>query len=169
MPPATFPNPQTTAPAIVSKRTRGSINMVKKTGSANWKGSLKEGTGTISTQTGVLDKANYGFQSRFEGGTNTNPEELIGAAHASCFSMALSMILGQSDLEPSNIDTKATVTLDEVDGGFAITKIHLDVTASVPNATEDQFMDAANAAKSGCPISKALGGVSEITMDAKLA
>ncbi|WP_375263502.1 OsmC family protein [Palleronia sp.] len=142
--------------------------MIKKHGTANWKGGLKDGTGTVSTQTGVLDKANYGFQSRFEGGTNTNPEELIGAAHAACFSMALSMILGQSDLTPDNIDTKATVSLEETDGGFTVTKIHLDVAASVPGASEDQFLEAANTAKANCPISKALAGP-EITMDAKLA
>lgn len=140
--------------------------MIKKHGSANWKGGLKDGDGSVSTQTGVLDQANYGFASRFEGGTNTNPEELIGAAHAACFSMALSMILGQSDLTPSNIDTKATVSLDEVDGGFAVTKIHLDVTGSVPGADEAKFLEAANAAKENCPISKALAGP-DITMDAK--
>jgi len=142
--------------------------MIKKTGSANWKGSLKEGTGTVSTQTGVLDQANYGFKSRFEGGTNTNPEELIGAAHAACYSMALSMILGQHDLEASSIDTKATVSLEEVDGGFAITKIHLDVTASIPDATDEQFREAMQAAKEGCPVSKVLAGA-DITMDAKMA
>ncbi|SFG17648.1 osmotically inducible protein OsmC [Palleronia marisminoris] len=141
--------------------------MIKKHGTANWKGGLKDGTGTVSTQTGVLDKANYGFKSRFEDGTNTNPEELIGAAHAACFSMALSMILGQSDLTPDNIDTKATVSLEQLDSGFTVTKIHLEVTASVPNASEDQFMEAAQKAKENCPISKALAGP-EITMDAKL-
>lgn len=142
--------------------------MIKKHGSANWKGGLKDGTGTVSTETGALDQQNYGFKSRFEDGSNTNPEELIGAAHAACFSMALSMILGQSDLTADNIDTKASVSLDRKDGGFAITRIHLDVSASVPNASEDQFMEAANAAKAGCPVSKALAGT-EITMDAKLA
>ncbi|WP_276321509.1 OsmC family protein [Palleronia sediminis] len=142
--------------------------MINKHGTANWKGSLKQGTGTVSTETGVLDRQNYGFKSRFEDGTNTNPEELIGAAHAACFSMALSMILGNHDLEPENIDTKATVSLEEVEGGFAITKIHLDVTASVPGASEDKFHEAANAAKEGCPVSKALAGAT-ITMDAKLA
>lgn len=142
--------------------------MIKKHGSANWKGGLKDGTGTVSTQTGVLDRRNYGFESRFEGGSNTNPEELIGAAHAACFSMALSMILGQSDLTPDDIDTKATVSLEKTDGGFAITQIHLDVTAKVPNASEDQFTEAANAAKAGCPVSKALAAT-EITMDARLA
>ena len=142
--------------------------MIKKTGNANWKGGLKDGNGTVSTQTGVLDKQNYGFNSRFEGGTNTNPEELIAAAHAACFSMAFSMILGQHDLTPENVDTKATVHLEEVDGGFAITKIHLDMSASVPGADQATFDEAANAAKEGCPISKALGGVNEITLDAKM-
>ncbi|QFU08636.1 Peroxiredoxin OsmC [Rhodobacteraceae bacterium THAF1] len=142
--------------------------MIKKTGSANWKGGLKDGDGTVSTQTGVLKEANYGFNSRFEGGTNTNPEELIAAAHASCFSMAFSMILGQHDLTPENVDTKATVHLEEVDGGFAITKIHLDMTASVPGADQSTFDEAANTAKENCPISKALGGVKAITLDAKM-
>ena len=142
--------------------------MIKKHGSANWKGGLKEGTGTVSTETGVLDQQNYGFKSRFQDGSNTNPEELIGAAHAACFSMALSMILGQSDLTADNIDTQASVSLEQKDGGFAITRIHLDVTASVPNASEDQFLEAANAAKAGCPVSKALAGT-EISLDAKLA
>lgn len=142
--------------------------MIKKHGSANWKGGLKDGNGTVSTQTKVLDAQNYGFNSRFEGGTNTNPEELIGAAHAACYSMALSMILGQHDLTADNIDTKATVSLEEVDGGFAITKIHLDVTASVPGATQEQFDTATNAAKEGCPVSKVLAGA-DITMDAKMA
>ncbi len=142
--------------------------MIKKHGSANWKGSLQDGNGTVSTQTGVLDEQNYGFKSRFEDGTNTNPEELIGAAHAACYSMALSMILGKSDLTPDNVDTKATVSLEEVEGGFAITKIHLDVTASVPGASAEQFEEAAQAAKEGCPVSKVLTGA-EITMDAKLA
>ena len=141
--------------------------MIKKHASANWKGSLKEGAGTVTTQTGVLKDQNYGFKSRFQGGTNTNPEELIGAAHASCFAMALSMMLGQSDLTADTIDAQATVSLEEVEGGFAITRIHLDVSAGVPGASEEQFQEAANAAKEGCPVSKVLSGA-EITMDAKL-
>lgn len=141
--------------------------MIEKHGTAHWTGGLQDGKGTVSTQTGILDKQNYGFKSRFEGGTNTNPEELIGAAHAACYSMALSMILGQHDLTAESIDTKATVSLEEVPDGFAITKIHLDVTASIPNADETTFMEAANAAKQGCPVSKVLAGA-DISMDAKL-
>lgn len=141
--------------------------MPKHTGSAHWEGGLKDGGGTLSTGTKVLSEQSYGFSSRFENGTETNPEELIAAAHAACFSMALSMILGEHDLTADAIDTKATASLEEVDGGFAITKIHLDVTAKIPNATEDQFREATEAAKAGCPVSKALAGP-EITMDAKL-
>lgn len=140
---------------------------IKKTGSAHWEGTIKEGKGQVSTQSGTLDNQAYGFNTRFEGGQGTNPEELIGAAHASCFSMALSMILGQHDLTPDSIDTKATVHLEEKDGGFHVPKIHLDVTASVPNASADQFAEAAKAAKENCPISKLM--TAEITMDAKLA
>jgi osmotically inducible protein OsmC len=139
---------------------------MKRTATARWNGSLKEGNGVISTASGVLDDTQYSFGTRFEDGQGTNPEELIGAAHAGCFSMALSMILGQSDLMPESIDTRATVTLEQADGAFAVTKIHLDVTAKVPGASEDDFLQAANAAKSGCPISKALKPA--ITMDAKL-
>ncbi|MCK5859129.1 OsmC family protein [Abyssibacter sp.] len=139
---------------------------MKRTATARWNGSLKEGNGVISTASGVLDDTQYSFGTRFEDGQGTNPEELIGAAHAGCFSMALSMILGQSDLTPESIDTQATVTLEQADGAFAVTKIHLDVTAKVPGASEDDFLQAANAAKSGCPISKALKPA--ITMDAKL-
>ena len=142
--------------------------MIKKHGTANWKGSLKEGEGHVSTQTGVLKDQPYGFNSRFEGGTNTNPEELIGAAHAACYAMALSMILGEHDLKADSIDAKATVSLEEVDGGFAIKIVHLDVTATVPGASQEQFDQATQAAKEGCPVSKVLAGA-EITMDAKMA
>ncbi|KZY06276.1 MULTISPECIES: OsmC family protein [unclassified Sulfitobacter] len=140
---------------------------IKKHGSAKWTGNLKEGKGHVSTQTGVLNDQPYGFQTRFEGKSGTNPEELIGAAHASCFSMALSMILEGEDLVADSIETKATVHLEQKDGGFHIPKVHLDVTASIPNATEEQFNRAANTAKENCPISKLL--TAEITMDAKLA
>lgn len=141
--------------------------MINKTASAHWSGSLKDGTGTVSTQTGVLDATPYGFNSRFEGGTNTNPEELIGAAHAACFSMALSMVLGEHEMTAQAIDTKATVTLEEGEGGFAITKVHLDVTADIPGADPAKFQEAATAAKQNCPVSKVLKGA-EITMDAVL-
>ena len=140
---------------------------MKRSAKAQWQGSLKDGKGVISTDSGVLDNSQYSFGTRFENGKGTNPEELIGAAHAGCFSMALSMILGDAGFTADSIDTKATVTLDEVDGGFAITTIHLDVNASVPDADEAAFSKAANAAKEGCPISKVLNA--EISMDAKLA
>ncbi|SDY07150.1 OsmC family protein [Citreimonas salinaria] len=141
--------------------------MINKSGSANWKGGLKDGTGTVSTESGVLDAENYGFAKRFEGAPGTNPEELIAAAHASCFSMALSMVLGEGGFTADDISTKAVVTLDKKDDGFAVTKSHLTVTASVPGATAADFIKAADTAKANCPISKLLNA--EITMDAKLA
>lgn len=140
--------------------------MIKKHGSAKWSGGLKDGKGHVSTETGVLSDQPYGFNTRFEGGKGTNPEELLGAAHASCFSMALSMILGQSDLVADSIETRATVSLEEKDGGFAITAVHLDVTASVPGASGEDFQKAAETAKENCPLSKVLNA--DITMDAKL-
>ncbi|RVT85185.1 OsmC family peroxiredoxin [Rhodobacteraceae bacterium CCMM004] len=141
---------------------------IEKHGSAHWKGDLKTGVGNVSTETGVLNHQTYGFNTRFEGETGTNPEELIGAAHAACFSMALSMVLGETDLKADAIDTTATVTLDQVDGGFAITKIHLDVEARIPGADDAAFQDAATTAKENCPVSKALAGP-DITMEARLA
>lgn len=139
---------------------------MKRSGSAVWSGDLKSGTGKISTESGVLDSVSYGFNKRFGDEKGTNPEELIGAAHSSCFSMALSMILGESDLTAEEIATKATVKLDEVDGGFAVTAIHLDVKAKVPGASEEAFNKAAQTAKENCPISKLMNA--EITMDAVL-
>jgi osmotically inducible protein OsmC len=115
----------------------------------------------------VLDDAQYGFNTRFEDGPGTNPEELIGAAHAGCFSMALSNIMGEDGVTPDQIATKASVTLEQKDDGFAITKVHLDVTAAVPGMSEEDFQAAAEKAKSGCPVSKLLNA--EITMDARLA
>lgn len=140
---------------------------IKKSGSAKWSGDLKTGKGFVSTQTGVLANQPYGFKTRFEDAKGTNPEELIGAAHASCFSMALSMVLEGHDLVADSIETKATVHLEQKDGGFHIPKVHLDVTATIPEATEEQFAEAAKTAKENCPISKLL--TAEITMDAKLA
>ncbi|MDF1728780.1 MAG: OsmC family protein [Sulfitobacter sp.] len=140
---------------------------ITKTGSARWTGTVKEGQGHVSTETGVVDNQPYGFNTRFEGGKGTNPEELVGAAHASCFSMALSMVLGESDLTPDEIETTATVHLEEKDGGFHIPRIHLDVTAKVPGASEEQFAEAAKTAKANCPLSKLM--TAEITMDAKLS
>lgn len=142
--------------------------MTIKKASAVWKGDLKTGQGEISTETGVLKSAPYGFKARFEDGPGTNPEELIGAAHAGCFSMALSMILGEAGLTADEIKTNAEVTLDKQADGFAITKVHLALVATVPGATEEQFLELANKAKEGCPVSKVLKGA-EITLDAKLA
>ena len=135
-------------------------------GSAHWSGALRDGKGTVSTRSGALSKHPYGFATRFEDKPGTNPEELIGAAHASCFSMALSMVLGQSDLTPDAIDTVCTVTLEEVAGGYAVTKSHLDVTLSVPGAEPDALREAAEAAKANCPISKLL--TADVTMELTL-
>lgn len=139
---------------------------IKKTGSAEWQGSLKEGKGTVSTQSGALTDNPYGFKQRFEGQPGTNPEELVGAAHASCYSMALSMILGEAGYEAESIKTQATVTLNQDDGGFSITRVHLDTVARIPGADQAAFEEAAKKAKTGCPISKLL--TAEITLDAKL-
>lgn len=137
--------------------------------SAVWTGSLKEGKGTISTATGVLNNANYSFATRFEGAAaGTTPEEMIAAAHASCFSMALGAQLGNAGLTPERIETQAAVTLAKTDGGFAVTKIALTTTAKVPGATQEQFDTAAQGAKTGCPISKLFANNTEITLDAKL-
>jgi osmotically inducible protein OsmC len=137
--------------------------------SAVWTGSLKEGKGTISTATGVLSNANYSFATRFEGANaGTTPEELIAAAHAGCFSMALGAQLGGAGLTPAKIETHAAVTLGKVEGGFAITRIALTTTASVPGASDAVFAQAAADAKAGCPISKLFANNTEITLDAKL-
>lgn len=134
--------------------------------SAEWNGGLKDGKGTISTESGVLSDTQYSFSTRFEDGTGTNPEELIAAAHAGCFSMALSGQLAAAELTAESIKTTASVRLEKGDGGFAVTSVHLEVRARIPGADEAAFMTAANNAKSGCPISKLLNA--EITMDASL-
>ncbi len=139
---------------------------MKHKASAIWKGSLKEGSGTLSTGSGALSAKPYSFRTRFEGEPGTNPEELIGAAHAGCFSMALSMILGMAGLTADSIETEATVTLEKVGDGFAVTESHLDVKASIPGADDATFQDLAGKAKAGCPISKLLNA--KITMDARL-
>jgi osmotically inducible protein OsmC len=137
--------------------------------SAVWTGSLKTGKGTISTVTGVLENAKYSFATRFEGAdTGTTPEELIAAAHASCFSMALGAQLGEAGLKPEKIETQAAVSLGKVEGGFAITRIVLTTTASVPGATKDVFDKAAADAKAGCPVSKLFANNTEIVLDARL-
>ena len=139
---------------------------MKRTATAVWQGDIKGGKGEISTESGVLAHTQYSFSTRFENGVGTNPEELIAAAHAGCFAMALSAQLGGANLNAERIFTKATVTLDKKDGGWAVTASHLDVTAKIPGADQSAFDTAANNAKSGCPISKLLNA--EITMDAKL-
>ncbi|MDQ3649972.1 MAG: OsmC family protein [Acidobacteriota bacterium] len=139
---------------------------MKRKSSAVWKGGIKDGKGTISTDSGVLSETQYSFSTRFEDGKGTNPEELIAAAHAGCFSMALSGQLGNAGLTAESINTTATVTLDKTDGGFAITAIHLDVAAKIPGADQGAFDTAANNAKAGCPVSKVLNA--QITMSAKL-
>ena len=139
---------------------------MKRKASAVWQGGLKDGKGRISTDSGVLDNSQYSFSTRFEEGKGTNPEELIAAAHAGCFAMALSGQLGNAGLTADSINTTAAVTLDKTDAGFTITTVHLDVTARVPGASQDAFQTAANNAKAGCPISRLLKA--EITMTAKL-
>jgi osmotically inducible protein OsmC len=139
--------------------------MIRKA-SAVWNGSLKEGKGTISTDSKVLSNAQYSFSTRFENGIGTNPEELIAAAHAGCFSMALSAQLGGAGITPEAIETTASVTFEKTDAGFTITKSHLDVTATIPGADPAAFEKAAQDAKAGCPISRVLKA--EITMTAKL-
>ncbi|WP_136635454.1 OsmC family protein [Pseudooceanicola onchidii] len=142
--------------------------MIKKHGSAIWNGTIKGGSGIVSTQSGVLDKAQYGFNKRFGDEPGTNPEELIGAAHASCFAMALSLQLEEHGMVAYELSAKSTVFLDKDDDGFSVKKVHLDLTAKIPDADEAKFQEAAKAAKEGCPISKLLAGA-EITLDAKLA
>src|SRR4029079_9214937 len=139
---------------------------MKRNASAVWQGGLKDGKGTISTDSGVLENTQYSFSTRFEDGKGTNPEELIAAAHAGCFSMALSGQLGNAGLTAERINTSAAVTLEKTDAGFTITKVHLDVTAKIPSATDEALHTAAGNATAGCPLSRLLKA--EITMDAKL-
>jgi osmotically inducible protein OsmC len=140
---------------------------MKRTGSAVWQGGIRDGKGTVSTESGVLNGAQYSFATRFEDGKGTNPEELLAAAHAGCFSMALSKQLNDAGLTADSINTTASVRLEKTDAGFSITKVHLDVTARVPGADAAAFETAANNAKAGCPVSRLFNA--EITMDAKLA
>src|ERR1700726_100316 len=133
---------------------------------AVWKGGLKDGKGTISAPGGVLKDTQYSFTSRFENGPGTNPEELIAAAHAACFSMALSAQLGGANLTPESISTNVTLTMEKLESGWTITAVHLNVTAKVPGASPEAFNTAAQNAKAGCPVSKVLNA--KITMDAKL-
>lgn len=139
---------------------------MKKTASAHWQGDLKQGKGTISTESGALKENPYGFNTRFEDAPGTNPEELIGAAHAGCFSMAFSMLLGEEKFTPDSIDTTATVTLEKQSDGFAITAVHLKMQARIPGIDQAKFEEIANKAKTGCPVSKLLNA--DITLDATL-
>lgn len=139
--------------------------MERKAG-AVWKGGLKDGKGILTTASGVLTKTPYSFSTRFENAKGTNPEELIAAAHAGCFSMALSAELGKAGMTPDTISTEATLTMEKKEAGFTITKIHLEVSAKVPGADQGKFQEVANNAKKGCPVSRVLNA--EITMNARL-
>jgi osmotically inducible protein OsmC len=153
----------TAAPKRSNEKEEGF--MVRKA-SAVWKGSLKEGKGTISSDSGVLSNTPYSFSTRFENAKGTNPEELIAAAHAGCFTMALSAQLGNAGMTPESLETTASLTLDKLDAGWTVTKIHLDVTARIPGADQAAFDKAAENAKAGCPISRLLNA--QITMVARL-
>jgi len=139
---------------------------MKRNGSAVWKGDLKSGQGMVSTESGVLSDTQYSFKTRFEEGKGTNPEELIAAAHAGCFSMALSSELGKLGVTAESIRTTAAVSLEKTDAGFTITSVHLDLKAKIPGADKETFEKAANNAKKGCPVSRVLNA--EITLDAVL-
>jgi len=139
---------------------------IDRKGSPHWEACLKDGRGSISTQSGALEKRPYGFAMRFEGVPGTNPEELIGAAHAGCFTMALSLILGEAGLTADSLDTTATVTLEKLETGFTITAIHLKLEASIPGTDDAAFQELAAKAKANCPVSKLLNA--NITLDAAL-
>ena len=139
---------------------------MKRNAQAEWRGGLKDGRGTISTDSGVLENTQYSFSTRFEDGKGTNPEELIAAAHAGCFSMALSGQLGNAGLVAESIKTTASVKLEKTDAGFTITEVHLSLVARVPGASQEQFDTATNNAKAGCPVSRVLNA--KITMEARL-
>jgi osmotically inducible protein OsmC len=139
---------------------------IKRTASAAWQGGIKDGKGSISMQSGALAAYPYGFSSRFEGKPGTNPEELIGAAHAGCFTMALSLMLGEAGLTATQMDTSAEVTLEKLDDGFSITAVHLTLKATIPGTDQATFAQIAAKAKAGCPVSKLLN--TKITLDATL-
>src|SRR5215203_7167586 len=152
--------------SAASFRRKGVLITMNRKASAVWNGDLKQGKGTISTESGALKETQYSFSTRFENGVGTNPEELIAAAHAGCFSMALSAELGKAGMNPSRIATTATVTMEKTEAGFTVTKINLETEASVPGADPAAFAKVAEAAKAGCPISRLLKA--EITLNAKL-
>jgi osmotically inducible protein OsmC len=139
---------------------------INRSASAAWAGGLKDGKGSITTESGALSAYPYGFASRFEGKKGTNPEELLGAAHAGCFTMALSLILGEAKFTAEQMDTSAKVTLEQVDGGFAITAVHLTLQAKIPGIDQATFEELTAKAKAGCPVSKVLKA--NITLDASL-
>jgi lipoyl-dependent peroxiredoxin len=139
---------------------------MKRSAQAKWQGDLKSGSGTVSTASGTLATTPYSFRSRFEQGTGTNPEELLAAAHAGCFTMALSAQLGEAGLKATSLETSCTITLEQKDGGFAITESHLELKAKVPGASAEAFEKATKAAETGCPVSKLFN--TKITLDARL-
>jgi osmotically inducible protein OsmC len=139
---------------------------MKRKASAIWRGGLKDGKGSISTESGVLAQTQYSFSTRFESGVGTNPEELIAAAHAGCFAMAFSAELGKAGFTPESIHATATVTLDKTDAGWTVTESHLDLTAKIPGMDEAKFIAIADGAKAGCPISRLLNA--KVTLHAKL-
>jgi lipoyl-dependent peroxiredoxin len=139
---------------------------MKRKASAEWQGDLKTGKGSVSTESGVLQGSAYSFTSRFESGKGTNPEELVAAAHAGCFTMALSAELGKANLVPQSLRTTATISLEKLDAGWTVTESHLEVVAKVPGASSEAFQKAAQAAEAGCPISRLLKA--KISMDARL-
>ena len=139
---------------------------MKRKASARWEGDLKTGKGAVSTESGILESTPYSFTTRFESGKGTNPEELVAAAHAGCFTMALSAELGKANLVAKSLQTTATVTFDRLDAGWTITESHLEVVAKIPGASPEAFRKAAEAAETGCPISRLFN--TKITMDAKL-
>ena len=139
---------------------------INRSASAAWSGGLKDGKGAISTESGALAAYPYGFAARFEGKKGTNPEELLGAAHAGCFTMALSLILGEAGLTATQMDTSTRVTLEQIEGGFAISAVHLTLRAKIPGTDQAKFTELANKAKAGCPVSKVLKA--DITLDAAL-
>ena len=139
---------------------------MKRSAQAKWQGDLKSGAGTLSTASGILTTTPYSFRSRFEQGNGTNPEELLAAAHAGCFTMALSAQLGEAGLKATSLETSCTITLEQKDGGFAITESHLELKAKVPGATAEAFEKATKAAETGCPVSKLFN--TKITLDAHL-
>jgi len=139
---------------------------MKRTASAQWMGDLKQGKGTVSTQSGVLKETPYSFTTRFENGIGTNPEELIAAAHAGCFTMALSATLGRAGFTPQKLSTQATLSFEQVQGSWTITAVHLETSARIPNIGRDKFEEIAADAKANCPVSRVLNA--KITLDAKL-